>query len=162
MFMLDECTRSETYFIWAVILAIVFLVLWWVFTSVNALQPSREIPDEDPRPMLKEFDSFPEELWFRNNKCIFERYIPCNTQFRYIVYESNGVPVYDSQPQPYGSPESAVQLVMSKEYLTASITEVASTVRGNLWNIAILVKRGDRYRIVHISQRRYTDLDPEY
>lgn len=145
-------------------MAIVFAVLWWIFLSINPLQPRATIPDIDVQPMIDDFNTIPEELWFRNCPGIFDKYLQCDNsiKYRYIVYESNGTYVYDSKPVPKGSPESPENLTRSVEYLQGITTYVSAVVRGDLWNVVILVKKGDRYRLVHISQKRYTDLDPEY
>lgn len=128
-------------------------MLWWALSSVTSLQPAPIIPDADFRPLIDQFRLFPKELWFQEREEEFASYLDCY-EYRYIVYESNGDVLFDSKPRWPESPES---LRHSFEYIRCMTTEQAAAIRGichPTLNLCELVKKGDRYRIVHVSEIR--------
>ena len=89
-----------TYFWLAIIVfVIVCLIVWWAIGVYNVEYPGPARPDADFRGIIDEFNSFPKELWFRNNPCVFDEWLTCRYS-RYIVYLSSGVVVYDSINNP--------------------------------------------------------------
>lgn len=153
-----------------VIFIILCLLAWWTLGVYNVEYPGPNRPDADFRQMIDEFNSFPKELWFRNNSCLFDDYLSCKTS-RYIVYESDGTVVYDSvNNREWAGWErnregytSAEQLTSSVEYIRACSLTQGVVARGNKLNcLAEMVKFGDFYRIVHVTQYLYDETDPEY
>lgn len=143
--------------IWFVVIAVVLIVLYWILSNLAVMQPPPPRPDADLQRLLYDFQSYPTELWFRNNTCIFRKYLQCKI-YRYIIYESNGRVVYDSKPD-YPSNESAKELRNSVEYIQTMTVTQAGVIRGNTNNAAFLAKIGNRFRVVHISEYIYTEKD---
>jgi hypothetical protein len=146
--------------VWIFIAVVVFLVLYWILSNLAVIQPPPPVTDAELRRLVDDFNSYPTELWFRNSPCVFEKYLACKT-FRYIIYESNGRVVYDSDPK-YPSHESAKEIRNSYEYNKAIAVFIGGVLRGNVQNVAILAKEANRYRIVHISEYLYSEEDCGY
>ena len=146
--------------VWVVIAAIVLIVLYWILANTAVQQPPPPRATADLQRLLYDYQSYPTETWFRNNPCFFEKYLNCKI-YRYIIYESNGEVVYDSNPE-YRSGESAKQLRNSVEYIEAITTTQAGAVRGSTNNAAFLAQIDNRFRVVHISEYIYTEKDAAY
>lgn len=138
---------------WVIIAIVVLIVLYWILSTTMAAQPPPPIPDADTARLVDDFNSYPVELWFRNDPCIFEKYLDCKI-YRYIIYESNGRVIHDSK-RSYPSHESAKELRNSYEYIRSINFFQGAAIRGNTVNICSLAKIGNRYRIVHISEYLY-------
>lgn len=167
-----------------IIFVIIVIISWWLLGVYNVRYPGPDRPDGDFTLIIDEYQSLPKELWFRNKKCIYNEYLGCLTS-RYIVFESNGDVIYDSVMNPSWEGwvkhreichdnrrhkrkltercyESAESIVRSVEYIRAASLTQGIVVRGNLNNLCEMVKQGDRYRLVHVSQYVYDNCDPEY
>jgi hypothetical protein len=141
------------YGVWIIIAAVILIVLYWILSVTMAAQPPPPVPDADTARLVDDFNSYPTELWFRDDTCIFEQYLDCKI-YRYIIYDSNGAVVYDSKPD-YPSRESPREIRNSYEYIRAIGFFQGAAIRGHTVNTAFLAKIGNRYRIVHISEFLY-------
>lgn len=140
--------------IWISILVILIIIGWWVFGVYGVRLPSPETPSADFSIMLENFKVIPQTLWFRNNPCAFE-ILP--ERYHYIIYNSSGRVVYDSKPD-----EPDQDVTNTFEYLQAVSVGKGAVVRGNIQNLAVRIKNGDMYRVVHVSERLYGQCDIEY
>lgn len=147
------------YLFWAVVAFVVLVVLYFILSNLFIFSPLPTTPDVDINRLVENYQSFPTEVWFRNNPCFFEKHL-CGS-YRYIIYESNGRVVYDSNPN-YRSRESAKEIRNSYEYINCISFLKAGALRNSTANACFLAKIGNRYRIVHISEYLYSEKDREY
>jgi hypothetical protein len=148
-----------------VIIVIVIIVCWWILGVYNVRYPGPSRPDADFERLIDEFESYPKELWYRDDKRTFDQWLSCRP-YRFIVYESDGEVVYDSCDntswkyhkyyRKSNACDNAEQLTRSVEYIRAAALTQGVALRklknGKLANVAELVKDGDYYRIVIISE----------
>ena len=162
-------------------MVIVIVLCWWILGVYNATYPGPSVPDSDFSRLIEEFESYPKELWLRGSECEYNKWLLCRP-YRFIVFESNGEVIYDSSEQDkwqYKFPvlEKAKKLPISVEYIRAAALTQGVALRkacavnserrsrkvcGDIANIAELVKDGDFYRIVHISEYVYSRCDDEF
>ena len=121
--------------------------------------PSRV--DGNFQQMLNEYNSIPEELWFRNNPCIFDKYLKC-LESRYVVFESNGDIIYDSRPDDKLYPQRAELIPRSVEYQRATSNFIGGVIRGNTNYLCTIAKEGDFYRVVWIAKKYFSVNDESY
>jgi len=136
-----------------VIAAVILIVLYMILSKWALVQPPPPIPDADTARLVDDFESYPVEVWFRNDICFFRKHLDCKI-YRYIIYESNGRVVHDSKPN-YPSDESPRELRNSYEYIRSIGFFQAAAIRRNTVNSCFVAKIGYRYRIVHISEYLY-------
>lgn len=148
-----------------VIFVIALIIGMWVMGAYNFIQPTPQRPDANFQKLIDAFDSKPSELWFRNKECIFEKELK-GSCFRYVILESDGRVVYDSQPNAKSVRDyfhlRAYDIPRTVEYQRASVTLQGVALRGQVANLCNAVKEGSRYRMVHISSYLYDYRDPEY
>lgn len=82
--------------IWVVLFIILVILAWWVMGVYNVRVPRPNEVQFDFDTLQAAFDEFPKALWFRNNPCIFDKYLGCKCQ-RYVVLDSKGEVVYDNK-----------------------------------------------------------------
>lgn len=149
---------------WQVGIIILFLfavVIYWILSNLALKQQPAPVLDGDFSRIVDEFRSYPNEVWFRNAPCFFEKHLDCTGPYRYVIFESDGKVVYDSDPH-YPSREKAKRLPISYEYMRAVGYLEGAAIRGSTNNAAFLAEKGNRYRIVHISEYIYTECDRAY
>lgn len=145
-----------------VALVIIIVIGWWVLSGYTFVQPSPARPDANFDRLINKFNSYPTELWFRNNSCVFDKKLKCS-DFRFVVLESDGSVVYDSQPRPCGRDYlRAKDIPRTVEYQRASVTLLGVVLRGRTANLCEGVKIGSRYRLVHVSEYLFGPSDPQY
>lgn len=152
-----ECTWQGG----VIVLFIFAVVIYWILSNIALQQPDPPILDGDFSRLVDEFRSYPTEVWFHNNSCFFEQQLDCTSAYRYVIFESNGKVVYDSDPN-YPSHEKAKTLPISYEYTRAVVTQQGASIRGATNNAAFAAIRGNRQRIVHISEYIYGERDRVY
>lgn len=162
---------SPTYLAIIIVIVVIILILaFWILGVYNAQFPGPSVPDSDFSRLIGEYRSYPKELWFRDNPCVFNKWLLCRP-YRFIIYDSNSDIIYDSADHKewkYRPPvvENAEKLKNSVEYIrAASLTQgvvLRDTCPGQTANVAELAKDGDYYRIVHISEYVYDTCDPEF
>jgi len=148
-----------------VILVLIIVLAWWILGVYNTRYPGPSIPDANIQPLINAYDEFATEFWFRENSCIFDKYLTCREQ-RFVVFESNGDVVYDSAQNEdwkcFPEIEDSDKLWNSVESDRAKTLTQGVVRRGRTNNLAELAKLGDRYRVVHISEYIYNDSDPSF
>lgn len=147
-----------------VVFVIVLIVGWWVLGAYTLIQPVPQRADTNFDSMIDEFLTYPSELWFRNNPCVFKKNLK-GTCRRYVVLESDGKVVYDSQPvNPRGRGYwlKAYKIPGTVEYQKAAVTLTGYITRNNTANMCRAVANGSRYRMVHVSEYVFTFNDPEF
>lgn len=127
--------------------------------NITTVLPVR--PDGNFQQMLNDYNSFPEELWFRNNKCIFDKYLKCSNR-RYVILESDGSVVYDNKINDPLYPQKAESIPRSVEYQRGTSNFIGATIRHNTNFLCVASKEGDVYRMVHISEYQFGANDREY
>lgn len=143
---------------WIFAIAVILIVLYWWLSNTAVNQPQPPVPDSDYLPMIADIQKYPESLWFRDDPETFEEWLKCS-EYRYIVYKSNGAVVFDTKSlgcNP-GTRDSASRLRHSFEYIrTQALNQGEATRREGcitVLNMARLMKSGNYYRTVHVSQR---------
>src|SRR6056297_880870 len=81
--------------VFVAILVILVVVVWWFMAVYQAIVPPPDQAQEDFNQMLVDFEAVPSQLWFFDRRCQFAN-LP--DIYRYIIYESDGRIVYDSNP----------------------------------------------------------------
>ena len=144
-----------------IVLFIFAVVIYWILSNLALQQPAPPVLDGDFSRLVDEFRSYPTEVWFRNCKAFFEQQLDCTSAYRYVIFESDGKVVYDSDPY-YPSHEKAKALPLSYEYMRAVSFQQGASIRGQTNNAAFSAIRGNRQRIVHISEYIYGERDRAY
>lgn len=144
-----------------IILFLFAVVVYWILSNLALQQPAPPVLDADFSRIVDEFRSYPTEVWFHNAPCFFEKQLDCESPYRYVVFESNGKLVYDSDPS-YPSHERPKTLPISYEYMRAVSFQQGASIRGQTNNAAFTAIRGNRQRIVHISEYIYDERDRVY
>lgn len=145
-----------------IILVLVIVIGWWVLGAYTFVQPSPSRPDANFYKLKDAYLSYPTELWFRNNKKVYDRELK-GSCFRFVILESDGRVVYNSMPRYRGKRFTSPYLIPSTvEYQRASVTLEGAVLRGKTANLCIAAKEGSRYRLVHISSYQLDESDREY
>lgn len=147
--------------LWIIIFIIVLIIGWWVIGVYNITNPLPIRPDGNFQQLINDYDSFPKELWYRNNKCVFDEYLKCSHR-RYVILESNGDVIYDSKPCDPLYPQRAESIPRSVEYQRATSNLIGSSIRHNTNFLCVAAVEGNRWRIIHISEYVFNENDPCY
>lgn len=154
-----------TFAVIIIAVVIIIVIIWWYLGVYAANYPAPSKPSADYNLLLSEFYSIPKSLWLQNSTCVFNEWLLCRP-YRYIVYESDGRIIYDNADQPgwkFEPPivQSAKQIRYSVEYNRAWATTEGGATRiidgHKIANVAEMVKDGNYYRLVHLSQYIYRD-----
>ena len=81
--------------IWIVIFVIFIAIYWWISGVYNVRNPQPVEPRYSYAYLERQFSSIPDKLWFRDDPCIFDKYLGCKCE-EYTVIASDYSVVYNN------------------------------------------------------------------
>ena len=167
-----------------ILIILIVIIAWWSLGVAAVVYPSPSRPDANFQALIDDFMSYPKELWFRNNKEVFDRELGCSN-YRYVVLESDGDIVYVSEPYRKGDRDNDRKnahrsddshydshydnrytdpriIPRTVEYQRATSSLQGEVLRDNTLNLCVAVKEGSVWRLVHVSQYIFNQNDPEF
>lgn len=131
-----------------IVIFVVLIALWWWY-GVYSAKHATTTETVNFQPLLTDFNSYPYELWFSDNKCVLNNALAKNP-YRYRILLSNGEIFYDNRPD-----RPSPKLYPTIEYVLAASRGMGEILRDNYLNLAVKVTIGSVERIVHISTPNY-------
>jgi hypothetical protein len=141
--------RGSGYIIILLLVILVILIAAWWWYGVYTARHTTTTETVNFQPLLNDFNSYPYELWFIDNKYILDEALLKNP-FRYRILLSNGEIFYDNRPN-----KPSPKLYPTIEYVLAASLGMGEILRDNYLNLAVRVTFGSIQRIVHISTPNY-------
>lgn len=166
--------------IWVVIFVIAIAICWWLAGVYEVKNPPPLKPRYDYSYLERQFSEIPQKLWFRNDPCIFDRYLACKCE-EYTIIDSNMKVIYNNKQRKktldcgkdkcendvcdYKPCLNVNEIPNTFETIDAIVTGTGRIIRvktkqgkkctktcARCQNLAVRVRDGDIQRVVHISK----------
>jgi len=177
--------------IWVVVFVIAIAIFWWLSGVYEVKNPQPIKSRYDYGYLEKQFSSIPQDLWFRNNPCIFDRYLSCKCE-EYTVIDSDMNIIYNNKRKKktlecdktdcenevcdYKPCLEVNEIPKTFEVIDAIVTGTGRIVRvkskhdkkgcvktcARCQNLAVRVRDGDIQRVIHISKSVIAPCDVQF